>query len=106
MKIVAVTACPTGVAHTYMAKAALEKGAKKRGHEIKVETQGAMGIENEINAIDLEECDLVILAIETGINKMERFKGRKVMKITIAQAIGKTDEVYAKAEAALKTLSE
>jgi len=94
MKIVAVTACPTGVAHTYMAKAALEKGAKKRGHEIKVETQGAMGI---------EECDLIILAIETAINKMERFKGRKVMKITIAQAIGKSDEIFTKAEAALES---
>ena len=105
MKIVAVTACPTGVAHTYMAKAALEKGAKKRGHEIKVETQGAMGIENEITEKDLEECDLIILAIETAINKMERFKGRKVMKITIAQAIGKSDEVFAKAETALKSNS-
>lgn len=98
MKIVAVTACPTGVAHTYMAKAALEKGARKRGHEIKVETQGAMGIENEITQKDLDEADLVILAIETAINKMERFKGRKVMKITITQAIGKTEEVFLKAE--------
>lgn len=102
MYIVAVTACPTGVAHTYMAKAALEKGAKKRGHEIKVETQGAMGIENEITEADLEKADLIILAIETAINKMERFKGRKAMKITINQAIGKTDDVFAKAEKAVQ----
>ncbi len=104
MKIVAVTACPTGVAHTYMAKVALEKGAKKHGHEIKVETQGAMGIENEITKKDLEEADLIILAIETAINKMERFKGLKVMKITINQAIGKTDEVFLQAEKALNKL--
>ncbi len=103
MKIVAVTACPTGVAHTYMAKTALIKAAKKRGHEIKVETQGAMGIENEITLDDLEDADLVILAIETGINKMDRFKGKKVMKITINQAIGKTDEVFAKAEKAMES---
>ena len=104
MKIVAVTACPTGVAHTYMAKAALEKGARKRGHDIKVETQGAMGIENEITQKDLDEAELVILAIETGINKMERFKGRKVMKITIAQAIGKTEEVFMKAESLIGSI--
>ena len=103
MKIVAVTACPTGVAHTYMAKTSLIKAAKKRGHEIKVETQGAMGIENEITLDDLEDADLVILAIETGINKMDRFKGKKVMKITINQAIGKTDEVFAKAEKAMES---
>ncbi len=103
MKILGVTACPSGVAHTYMAKTALIKGAKKRGYEIKVETQGAMGIESEITLEDLENADLVILAIETGINKMERFKGRKVMKITINQAIGKTDEVFEKVEKAMES---
>ena len=48
MKIVGVSACPTGVAHTYMAQEALEKEGKKRGHEIKIETQGSIGIENEV----------------------------------------------------------
>ena len=62
-----------------------------------------MGIENEITLDDLEDADLVILAIETGINKMDRFKGKKVMKITINQAIGKTDEVFAKAEKAMES---
>ena len=52
MKIVAVTACPTGIAHTYMAAEQLEKTAKKLGHTIKVETQGAMGIENELSQAD------------------------------------------------------
>lgn len=102
MNIVAVTACPTGVAHTYMAKAALEKGAKKRGHTIKVETQGAMGIENEITKKDLDRADIIILAIETAINKMERFKGKKVLKISINQAIGKTNDVFDAAEKAME----
>ena len=53
MKIVAVTACPTGIAHTYMAAEQLEKTAKKLGHDIKVETQGAMGIENELSTADI-----------------------------------------------------
>ena len=50
MKIVAITACPTGIAHTYMAAEALEKAAIKMGHKIKVETQGAIGIENKISS--------------------------------------------------------
>lgn len=53
MKIVAVTACPTGIAHTYMAAEQLEKTARKLGHAIKVETQGAMGIENELRQADI-----------------------------------------------------
>lgn len=106
MNIVAVTACPTGVAHTYMAKAALEKTAKAGGHQIKVETQGAMGIENEITPKDLDEADVVILAIETAINKMERFKGHKVMKVTINQVIGKTQDLFVKLEKALDEIKE
>ncbi len=106
MKIVAVTTCPTGVAHTYMAKAALEKGAKRRGHSIKVETQGAMGIENEITKADLEQADVVILAIETAINKMDRFKGYNVMKVTINQVIGKNDEIFEKLEKAVEKSKE
>ena len=53
MKIVAVTACPTGIAHTYMAAEQLEKTAKKLGHSIKVETQGAMGIENKLTEAEI-----------------------------------------------------
>lgn len=87
MKIVAVTACPTGIAHTYIAKEKLEKAAKKLGHTIKVETQGAIGIENELSNKEIHEADGIILAIEMNINKMERFNGRNVSKITVARAI-------------------
>ena len=55
MKIVAVTACPTGIAHTYMAQEAIEKECKKRGHEVQVETQGSMGIENELEQEDIDQ---------------------------------------------------
>ena len=54
MKILAVTSCPSGVAHTYMAAAAIKKAAIARGHEIKVETQGSIGIENEINMDEVQ----------------------------------------------------
>jgi fructose PTS system EIIBC or EIIC component len=64
MKLVAVTACPTGIAHTYMAAEKLEKVAKKLGHTIKVETQGAMGIENELTQAEVDEADAAILATD------------------------------------------
>ncbi|EOC99939.1 PTS fructose transporter subunit IIB [Caldisalinibacter kiritimatiensis] len=97
MKIVAVTACPTGVAHTFMAKSALEKAAKKLGYTIKVETQGAMGIENEITTKDLEDAEVVILAVETGISKMERFRGKKIVKVGVTDAMRKPEKLILKA---------
>ena len=66
MKLVAVTACPTGIAHTYMAAAQLEKTAKKLGHTIKVETQGAMGIENELSQGVLGNEKLLAKSIRHG----------------------------------------
>ena len=77
MKIVAVTACITGIAHTYMAQAALEKEGKKRGYEIIVETQGGMGVENEIEQEEIDESDLAILAIAVGIEGEERFDEKR-----------------------------
>lgn len=60
-KIIAVTACPSGVAHTYMAAEALESAAKAKGWEVKVETQGSIGLENELTAEDVASADMVIL---------------------------------------------
>ena len=87
MKIVAVTACPTGIAHTYMAAEQLEKTARAMGHSISVETQGAMGIENELTARAISEADAVILAIDIGIEQRERFKGKRVLEVGVAEAI-------------------
>ena len=96
MKIVAVTACPTGIAHTYMAAEQLEKTAKKLGHSIKVETQGAMGIENELSQEDIAAAEVVIFAADIAIEQVERFD--KIRKIEIpVQAVMKTPEaVFAK----------
>ena len=73
MKIVAVTACPTGIAHTYMAAEQLEKTARQLGHAIKVETQGAMGIENELTAADIAAAEVAIIAADISIERPERF---------------------------------
>lgn len=77
MKIVGVTACTTGIAHTYMAQEAIEKECKKRGYEVKVETQGGMGIENELNQNEVNEADAVLLAISIGIEGEERFEEKE-----------------------------
>lgn len=96
MKFVAVAACPVGVAHTYMAKRALEIAAKKLGHEIKVEAQGALGIENEITPEEVKAADAVILAVEVGIAKNERFKGKPVVNVPIATAIKSPENLIKK----------
>ncbi|WDV46590.1 PTS fructose-like transporter subunit IIB [Clostridiaceae bacterium M8S5] len=90
MKILAVTACPTGIAHTYMAAEALEKEAKAKGHEIKVETQGSIGVENEITKEDLKGVDVVILTKDMAIKGKERFKGLPVINVCIGDVIKKT----------------
>jgi fructose PTS system EIIB component len=77
MKIVGVTACTTGIAHTYMAQEALEKECAKRGFEVKIETQGGMGIDNELTEEEIAEADAVILAIAIGIEGEERFEEKQ-----------------------------
>ncbi|RPJ63689.1 MAG: PTS fructose transporter subunit IIB [Acidobacteria bacterium] len=87
MKIVAVTACPTGVAHTYMAAEQLEKAAKSLGHQIKVETQGAMGIENELSQADVDAADVAILAADIALERPERFDRIRRIDVPVQQAI-------------------
>lgn len=84
MKVVAITSCATGIAHTYMAAEAIKKICKMRGYECKVEMQGALGIENMLSKTDIESADLIIFANDVGINKEERFKnyGEKIIRVT------------------------
>ncbi len=77
MKIVGVAACITGVAHTYMAQEAMEQECKKRGIECKCETQGGMGIENELEQDEVDAADVVILAVAIGIEGEDRFEEKK-----------------------------
>ena len=93
MNIVAVTACPTGIAHTYMAAEQLEKAARRLGHHIKVETQGAMGIENELSAEDIRGAELVILAADIAVQKRERFAALKIVEVGVQEAIKNPDAV-------------
>ena len=75
MKILGVTSCPSGVAHTYMAAEALKKAALAKGHEVKVETQGSIGIENVITMDDVKDADVVVLTKDVSLADLERFDG-------------------------------
>lgn len=99
MRIVAVTACPTGIAHTYMAAEQLEKTAKALGHEIKVETQGAMGIENELSEDDVRQAEVAIFAVDIEVEKRERFDHVKTIQVTVQEAIRNPKRVFEKVQA-------
>ena len=99
MKILAVTACLTGVAHTYLAAAALEKTAKAKGIEIKIETQGAIGIENKITLEDVKDADVVILTKDIELEGVERFKGKYIVKVSVHDLVRKPNQVIEKVQA-------
>lgn len=94
MKIVAVTACPTGIAHTYMAADALSKSAPKYHVQIKVETQGAMGIENQLTSYDIAHADKVLIVSDIEIEQASRFQGAKVIKLSIEDVLLNVDKVF------------
>ncbi len=94
MKIVAITACPTGVAHTYMAAEKLEINAKKLGYDIHVEKQGALGIEDRIPEEKIKAADLVIFAVEVAVKEQERFDGKKVYKCPVALPIKENENIF------------
>jgi len=94
VKIVAVTACPTGIAHTYMAAEQLEKTGQSLGHEIKVETQGAMGIENELAQSDIAAADIVIFAVDIEVEQKERFDGLKIITVSVQDALRNPKKVF------------
>ncbi|GLO62890.1 hypothetical protein MACH09_33980 [Vibrio sp. MACH09] len=93
MKILAITACTAGVAHTYMAAKTLEKKAKARGYEIKVEKQGANGIDDRITAQDIAEASGIIFATDVGVAEVERFEGLISVQGKVKDGIKKADQM-------------
>lgn len=90
--IVAVTGCPTGIAHTYMAAEALEKKAKELGYSIKVETRGAGGAKNVLTVDEIERADGIIVAADTQV-PMDRFQGKPTVVTKVADGINKPEEL-------------
>jgi len=89
--IVAITACPTGVAHTFMAAEALEQEGQRLGHSIKVETRGSVGAKNQLSNAEIDAADVVIIAADIDID-LARFDGKKVYKTSTGLALKKTSQ--------------
>ncbi|XVH31385.1 PTS fructose transporter subunit IIB [Haloferacaceae archaeon DSL9] len=97
MKLVAVTSCPTGIAHSQMAAENLESTAEARGHEIHVEVQGAMGTQDELSASAIAEADAVIIAADTSVST-DRFDDAKIVKATVKDAVNDAERLVREAE--------
>ena len=95
-KILAVTSCPTGIAHTYMAAEGIEKAASAAGVNVKIETRGSGGAKNVLTDNDIKEADCIIVAADAKV-PMERFDGKKVIECQVSDGINKADELIKRA---------
>ena len=95
-RILAVTACPTGIAHTYMAAEGLEKAAKAKGCFIKVETRGSGGAKNVLTAEEIKNADCIIVAADTKV-PMDRFNGKKLIEVQVSDGISKANKLVEQA---------
>lgn len=96
MKVVAITSCATGIAHTYMAAEAIKKVCQEKGYECKVEMQGALGIENKLKDRDIAEADMIIFANDVVVSKAERFEAYKdkIKKLTPHEVIKNPKAIF------------
>ena len=95
-EILGITACPTGIAHTYMAAEALEDAGKEVGHLVKIETQGQSGVKNKLTKEEIKNAKAIIIAADIDID-LSRFKGKKILKAKVADGIHKPKELIEKA---------
>lgn len=94
-RILAVTACPTGIAHTYMAAEALEKAGERMGYPLKAETNGSGGAKNILTRREIEQCDGIIVAADKNV-EMARFNGKPVIKTSVSNGINKPEELISR----------
>ncbi len=102
MKIVGISACPAGLAHTPMAAKALEKAGVKLGYEVKIEQQGSLGQVNEITAAEAKEADFLLLATDQKVVGMERFEGKPQIRVNINTCVKAPEAVLKKCVAAVE----
>jgi PTS system fructose-specific IIB component len=98
MKIVGISACTSGIAHTYIAKEKLIKAGQEFGYKVRIETQGTIGTEDELTKEEIMEADLVIIAADIKISGKERFKGKRIIEIPTNIAIKAPKQLYKKIE--------
>ncbi|WP_197914072.1 PTS fructose-like transporter subunit IIBC [Listeria sp. PSOL-1] len=106
MKIVGITNCPAGIAHTYMVAEAIEQKCKSLGYEVHIETQGASGVENKLTNAQIEAADYVILALGKGLSVEDRarFDGKKVVELPVSDALKHIDTLFDNIEQKATTL--
>ena len=104
-KIVAITACPTGIAHTFMAAEALKKWAKANNCDIRVETQGSVGAKNQLTDEEIAEADVVVIGADTHVDTA-RFAGKSLYKTSVGRALKETDKVMQEAFSAPKQTAQ
>lgn len=104
MRIVGITACTAGIAHTYIAKEKLIRAAQELGHEVKIETQGSLGLEDELTMDDVKKADVVIIAADIGVMKKERFEGKKVVEMPVSVVVKSPKAVIQKIEEKLNEI--
>jgi len=94
--VAGVAACSTGIAHTYMMAEAIKRACKRQGLRCKVETQGAVGVENELSAQDVADADLIVLATDVRLEGADRFEGleRKVVRIKPGALLAKPESIF------------
>lgn len=101
MKIVGITACPTGIAHTYITKKKILGAAAECGYPCRIETQGTIGAEDELTAKEIEEADVVLLAIDVKISGESRFAGKPIVRCRTEDVMRNTAGFLRKIETAL-----
>ena len=84
MRIVGITACIAGIAHTYIAKEKIERAARDLGHLVKIETQGSVGTEDELTGDEISKADVVLIAADISVAGKERFQGKKVVEVPVS----------------------
>ncbi len=105
MKIVGISACPAGLAHTPMAAKALEKAGIKLGYEVKIEQQGSLGQINKISQKEANEADFVLLATDQKVEGLDRFEGKPQLRVNINTCIKAPEAVLKKCVAAVQQRS-
>ena len=106
MKIVGVTSCPAGLAHTPMAAKALEKAGVKLGYDVRIEQQGSLGQVNKLTQTEISEADFVLLATDQKIVDQKRFDGKKQIRVNIATFIKAPEAVLRKCADAILNKGE
>lgn len=102
MNIVGITACTAGIAHTYIAKEKIVSAAQELGHSVKIETQGTIGVEDELTPEEIKNADVVLIAADIKVGGMDRFKGKNVVNVPISYVMKSPKTLINKIEEKVK----